>query len=116
MLGDEGRGIATIIEMAHATRLDFAIGSTGLMRQALSQAIHHSTNRRAFQRRLIDLPVMRNVVADLAVESEAMMWMSMRLALALDRSEEDRAEARLSRICTPVGGGTRMPRRQRLHR
>ena len=102
MLGDEGRGIRTIIEMAHATRLDFAIGSAGLMRQALSQAIYHTTNRRAFQRGLIDLPIMRNVIADLAVESEAIMWMSMRLARALDRSETDRTEALLSRICTPV--------------
>jgi len=102
MLGEEGRGIRTIIEMAHVTRLDFAVGSSGLMRQALSQAIHHTSHRRAFQRGLIDLPIMRNVVADLAVESEAMMWMSMRLAQALDRSEADRAEALLSRICTPV--------------
>ena len=73
MLGDKGRGIRTIIEMAHATRLDFAIGSSGLMRQALSQAVHHTSNRRAFQRGLIDLPVMRNVVADLALESEGLM-------------------------------------------
>jgi len=102
LLGDEGRGIRTIIEMAHATRLDFAIGSSGLMRQALSQAVHHTANRRAFQRSLVDLPLMRNVVADLAVESEAMMWMSMRLAYALDRSEADRGQALLSRICTPV--------------
>ncbi len=102
MLGGEGRGIRTIIEMAHATRLDFAIGSSGLMRQALSQAVHHTGNRRAFQRSLIDLPLMRNVVADLAVESEALLWMSMRLAAALDRSGVDRAEALLSRICTPV--------------
>jgi len=102
MLGDEGGGIRTIIEMAHLTRLDFAIGSTGLMRQALSQAIHHTTNRRAFQRGLIDLPIMRNVIADLAVESEAMTWMSMRLAYALDRSNADQAEALLSRICTPM--------------
>jgi putative acyl-CoA dehydrogenase len=103
MLGDEGRGIRTIIEMAHVTRLDFAIGSSGLMRQALSQAIHHTTNRRAFQRSLIDLPIMRNVVADLAVESEALMWMSMRLAAALDAGERgDRTEALLSRIATPV--------------
>ncbi len=102
MLGEEGRGIRTIIEMAHVTRLDFAIGSSGLMRQALSQAIHHTTNRRAFQRSLVDLPIMRNVVADLAVESEAMMWMSMRLASALDREHEDRAEGLLSRICTPM--------------
>ncbi len=63
LLGDEGRGIRTIIEMAHATRLDFAIGSSGLMRQALSQAVHHTSNRRAFQRSLVDLPLMRNVVA-----------------------------------------------------
>ncbi len=102
MLGDEGSGIRTIIEMAHVTRLDFAIGSSGLMRQALSQAIHHTANRRAFQRSLVDLPIMRNVVADLSVESEAMMWMSMRLADALDRSEAEPEEALLSRICTPV--------------
>lgn len=102
MLGEEGRGIRTIIEMAHVTRLDFAIGSSGLMRQALSQAIHHTTNRRAFQRSLVDLPIMRNVVADLAVESEAMMWMSMRLAAALDREHADRTEGLISRICTPV--------------
>ncbi|QCI69475.1 acyl-CoA dehydrogenase [Phreatobacter stygius] len=102
MLGEDGKGIRTGIEMAHVTRLDFAVGSSGLMRQALSQAIHHTTNRRAFQRSLVDLPIMRNVVADLAVESEALMWMSMRLAFALDRSDEDRFEQLLSRICTPV--------------
>lgn len=103
MLGEEGRGIRTIIEMAHVTRLDFAIGSSGLMRQALSQTVHHTTNRRAFQRGLVDLPIMRNVVADLAVESEAMVWMCMRLAAALDAGERgDRAEALLSRIATPV--------------
>jgi putative acyl-CoA dehydrogenase len=102
MLGEEGRGIRTIIEMAHLTRLDFAIGSCGLMRQALSHAIHHTTNRRAFQRSLIDLPIMRNVVTDLAIESEALMWMSLRLAAALDREHVDRSEGLLSRICTPV--------------
>src|SRR4029077_12769079 len=58
--------------------------------------------RRAVQRSLIDQPIMRNVIADLALESEAMMWMSMRLALALDRSEADQGEALLSRICTPM--------------
>ena len=102
MLGEDGRGIRTIIEMAHMTRLDFAIGSSGLMRQALSQAIHHTSNRRAFQRNLVDLPIMRSVVADLAVESEAMLWLSLRLAAALDRSAADPAEALLSRIATPV--------------
>ena len=84
------------------TRLDFAVGSSGLMRQALSQTIHHTANRRAFQKSLIDQPIMRNVVADLAVESEALMWMSLRLARALDRSQADPGERLLSRICTPV--------------
>ena len=88
--------------MAHATRLDFAVGSSGLMRQALSQA-HHATNRRAFQCHLADLPVIRSVLADLAVESEAMMWMSMRVAAALDAAERgDRAEGLLARVATPV--------------
>ena len=100
MLGEEGRGIRTIIEMAHVTRLDFAVGSSGLMRQALSQAVHHTGNRRAFQRNLLDLPLMRNVVADLAVESEAMTWMSLRLAATLDAGDE--REALLGRIATPV--------------
>jgi putative acyl-CoA dehydrogenase len=72
------------------------------MRQALSQVVHHTTHRRAFQRGLIDLPIMRNVVADLAVESEALVWMSMRLAAAFDRAETDRAEGLLSRIGTPI--------------
>jgi putative acyl-CoA dehydrogenase len=102
MLGEDGRGIRTIIEMAHHTRLDFAVGSSGLMRQALSQAVHHVTRRRAFQRSLVDLPIMRNVVADLALECEAMMWLSLRLAASLDRSATDPAEALLSRLCTPV--------------
>jgi putative acyl-CoA dehydrogenase len=102
MLGEEGRGIRTIIEMAHLTRFDIAVGSAGLMRQALTQAIHHTTNRRAFQRGLIDQPIMRNVIADLAVESEAMMWLSMCLAHAIDRSETNRAEGLLSRIGAPV--------------
>jgi putative acyl-CoA dehydrogenase len=88
--------------MAHLTRLDFAVGSSGLIRQALSQAIHHTHNRRAFQRSLIDLPIMENVVADLAVESEALMWMSMRLSSALDSSNGSPSELLLSRICTPV--------------
>ena len=102
LLGEEGHGIRTIIEMAHLTRLDFAIGSAGLMRQALGQAIHHVANRRAFQRRLVDLPIMRNVVADLALEAEALMWLGLRLAAALDRSETSEAERLLSRIVTPA--------------
>ncbi|HKY94666.1 MAG TPA: acyl-CoA dehydrogenase family protein [Kiloniellales bacterium] len=102
MVGEEGRGIATCIEMAHLTRLDFAVGSAGLMRQAVSQAINHTSTRRAFQRSLVDQPIMRAVVADLAVESEAMLWLTLRLIHALDRSESERAEALLSRIGTPI--------------
>ncbi|WP_366556567.1 acyl-CoA dehydrogenase family protein [Aquibaculum sediminis] len=102
MVGEEGRGIRTIIEMAHLTRLDFAVGSSGLMRQALSHALHHVRKRRAFQRSLVDLPIMRNVAADLAVESEAMMWMSLRLAHAADRSQESESERLLARIATPM--------------
>jgi alkylation response protein AidB-like acyl-CoA dehydrogenase len=82
MLGEEGHGIRTIVEMAHLTRLDFGIGSAGLMRQAL----HYVSNRRAFQRSLVDLPVMRNVLADLAGEAETLMWMGLPLALALERA------------------------------
>ncbi len=102
MIGEEGRGIRAIIEMAHLTRLDFAVGSAGLMRQALSQAIHHTTNRTAFQKRLIDQPIMRVVVADLAVESEAMLWMTLRLAATLDGEHEDEHERLLGRIATPM--------------
>lgn len=102
MLGEEGHGIRTCIEMAHLTRLDFAIGSSGLARLAVSQAIHHTSSRRAFQRSLVDLPVMRSVVADLCLESEGLMWLSLRLAAALDNSERDEAERLLSRIATPM--------------
>jgi alkylation response protein AidB-like acyl-CoA dehydrogenase len=98
MLGEEGHGIRTIVEMAHLTRLDFGIGSAGLMRQAL----HYVSNRRAFQRSLVDLPVMRNVLADLAGEAETLMWMGLPLALALERAGTSEAERLLSRIATPV--------------
>ncbi|WP_420394311.1 acyl-CoA dehydrogenase family protein [Acuticoccus sp.] len=101
LVGEEGRGIRAIIEMAHLTRLDFAVGSAGLMRQALSQAIHHTRNRTAFQRRLVDLPIMRSVVADLAVESEAATWLTLRLASTLDAGD-DAHERLLGRIATPV--------------
>ncbi len=102
MVGEDGRGIRTIIEMGHLTRLDFAVGSAGLMRQALSQAIHHTTNRCAFQKRLIDQPIMANVLSDLAIESEAMMWMTLRLAKTLDHENEDEHERLLGRIATPM--------------
>ncbi len=71
MVGEPGRGIRAGLETNHYTRLDFAVGSAGLMRQAVAQAAHHAANRRDFQRALIDQPIMANVVADLALEAEA---------------------------------------------
>ena len=70
-MGEEGRGVQTIIEMVNHTRLDCAIAGAGLMRQALAQAVHHARHRAAFGKLLIDQPLMRNVLADLAIESEA---------------------------------------------
>ena len=102
LVGEEGRGIRTLIEMAHLTRLDFAVGSAGLMRQAVAQALHHTSNRRAFQKRLIDQPIMTRVVADLALEAEAMMWMGLRLAATLDREAGCERERLLGRIATPM--------------
>jgi putative acyl-CoA dehydrogenase len=100
-VGEEGRGIPTIIEMANYTRLDCALGTSGLMRQAVAQAAHHASYRTAFQRKLIDQPLMRNVVADLAVEAEAAMRMSLRLARAYDRPD-DVAETSFARLVTPA--------------
>jgi putative acyl-CoA dehydrogenase len=84
MVGEEGRGVPTIIEMATYTRLDCVIGSAALMRAALVQAIHHARHRMAFNRLLADQPLMRNVLADLALESEAATVLFMRLARAFD--------------------------------
>jgi putative acyl-CoA dehydrogenase len=104
MIGDEGRGVPTIIEMANYTRLDCVIGSAALMRAALVQAIHHARHRAAFGKRLVQQPLMQNVLADLALESEAATVLFMRLARAFDAnpaaaSPEDRA---WRRIVTPA--------------
>lgn len=101
LIGEEGRGIPIIIEMSNLTRLDCAIGSAGLIRQAVTQAIHHAGHRTAFQRKLVDQPVMTNLLADLALESEAATTLALRLAAAYDR-EGDPAEALLARLLTPV--------------
>ncbi|MGW1436073.1 acyl-CoA dehydrogenase family protein [Streptomyces griseus] len=96
-VGEEGRGVRTIIEMVAATRLDCVVGSAALMRQAVSQAVHHSAYRRAFGGLLIDKPLMRNVLADLALESEAATVLAMRLAAAYDEdTAEERAFLRLA--------------------
>lgn len=100
LIGEEGRGIPTIIEMGNHTRLDCAVGSAGLMRQAVAQAIHHAKHRTAFQKRLVDHALMTNVLADMALESEAATALAMRLARAYD--EEDEAALAFRRIVTPA--------------
>ncbi len=96
-LGDEGAGVQTIIEMVHHTRLDTAIAPAGLMRAALSEAHHWVRHRTAFQRRLIDQPLVRAVLADLALDWESALTLGMRVAKAFEgRSPEDRSFARIS--------------------
>lgn len=115
-VGEEGRGVRTIIEMVAATRVDCVVGSAALMRQSVAQAVHHAAYRRAFGGELIDKPLMRNVLADLALESEAATTLALRLAAAQDAvqstgSEAERAFLRLAvptakywvtKRCTPV--------------
>ncbi len=100
MVGEDGRGIRTILEMVQHTRLDCVIASAGLMRQAVAQALHHTAHRTAFGRSLRDQPLMRNVLADLAIESEAATALALRLARAFDVSAEDEAERAFARIAT----------------
>ena len=102
-VGDEGRGIATIIEMVNHTRLDCIGGSAALMRAAFAQAAHHARYRRAFGARLAEQPLMRNVLADLALESEAATALLMRLAGAIDRAALDPHEAALARVGIALG-------------
>jgi putative acyl-CoA dehydrogenase len=104
LAGEEGRGVRTIVEMVNFTRLDCIVGSASGMRQAVAQAIHHAAHRSAFGKPLVDQPAMRNVLADLALESEAATWLFARLASACDRAAAgDEHEARLKRIGTAFG-------------
>ncbi|WP_386080510.1 isovaleryl-CoA dehydrogenase [Vreelandella sp. F11] len=102
MVGDEGRGVRTIIEMVAMTRYDCMIGSAAGMRQAIAQAIHHASHRHAFGARLSEQPLMQNVLADLAIESEAATTLMLRMARAMDHQDNEH-ERLLSRIATPVG-------------
>jgi putative acyl-CoA dehydrogenase len=102
MVGDEGRGVRTIIEMVAMTRYDCMIGSAAGMRQATAQAIHHASHRHAFGARLSEQPLMQNVLADLAIESEAATTLMLRMARAMDQQDNEH-ERLLSRIATPVG-------------
>src|SRR5579885_3395499 len=102
LIGEEGRGIPTIIEMVNHTRLDCALSSAALMRQAVLQAMHHCRYRSAFGKRLIDQPLMNNVLADLSLESEAALQLAMRVARSYDRAASDEGEALFKRIASAV--------------
>jgi len=102
MIGEDGRGIATLIGMAHLTRFDIVVACAGIMRAALNQALNHADHRSAFGRRLAEQPLMQNVLADLAMESEAATLLAFRLAHAFDRSGDDEKERLLVRPMTPV--------------
>ncbi len=102
LIGEEGRGIAAIMEMVRHTRLDCALGSAASMRKAVAEATHHAAHRWAFGRLLIDQPLMRNVLADLCLESEAATALALRLAHAFDRSPEDAREQKFARIATAI--------------
>ncbi len=101
-VGEEGRGIREILSHSHLTRLDFAIGSAGLMRQALTLALRHTTSRKAFGTSIADRPMMSNVLADMAVEVEAATLMSLRVAKATDLMQGSEHERLLARVATPA--------------
>ncbi|MFZ3361584.1 MAG: isovaleryl-CoA dehydrogenase, partial [Xanthobacteraceae bacterium] len=101
-VGEEGAGIRTILHMVQLTRLDCAIASAGLMRMALAQALYHCRRRSVFGKRLYDQPMMRSVLADMALEIEAAVALVFRLARALDRAAHDASEAAYARVMTPA--------------
>ena len=103
LVGEEGRGVATILQMVALTRQDCLIGSASLMRQALVQALHHTRHRHAFGKSLAEQPLMRSVLADLALESEAATALTFRVARAVDASSRDPAEAAFARLTTALG-------------
>ncbi len=102
LVGEEGRGVPTIIEMVNHTRLDCVVGAAAGMRQAVAQATHHARHRRAFGRDLADHPLMEQVLADLAVESEAATAVALRLARAYDEAPVDAGEKAFGRLATAV--------------
>ena len=101
-LGEEGRGVRTIIEMVQLTRLDCAIASAGQMRMGLAQAAHHARHRTVFQRKLVDQPMMRSVLADMALELEGAVALVMRLCRSFDQMAGDPKEAARARVLTPA--------------
>jgi putative acyl-CoA dehydrogenase len=103
MVGFEGRGVATILNMVAMTRFDCMIGSSSGMRQAVAQALHHCAHRKAFGSLLTQQPLMQNVLADLVIEQEAALALTMRVARALDAADDNAAEKMLVRMGTAVG-------------
>ena len=103
MVGEEGRGVRTIIDMVQGNRIYCCVASAALMRQGLVQALHHTSHRSAFQKRLIQQPLMRNLLADLALESEAALALGLRIARAMDEAAENESAAALARIGTAIG-------------
>src|SRR4030095_231581 len=101
LIGEEGRGVPSIIEMVTGTRLDGAVASCGLMRLAVANAVHHCRHRTVFQKRLVDQPLMQQVLADLALDVEAATAVSFRLARSFDRASDTHAAA-WRRLMTPV--------------
>jgi len=102
LVGEEGRGVPQILAMGTMTRLDCALGTSALMRHALSLALNHTTQRKAFGKALIQQPLMQNVLADLALESEAATALALRLARSFDRAATDEHERVMQRLLTPV--------------
>jgi len=102
MVGEEGRGVPTIIEMVNHTRLDCVIGSSAIMRQAVAQATHHTAHRSAFGKVLNEQPLMQNVLADLALESEAATATMIRLARAYDDARNNDQNSQFTRIATAI--------------
>jgi putative acyl-CoA dehydrogenase len=102
LVGEEGRGVQTIIEMVNCTRLDCLIAAAALMRQGALQAVHHARHRKTFGKRLVEHPLMQNVLADLILESEAATLLMMRLAKAFDARHADEQERGFARIATAI--------------
>ena len=102
MIGEEGNGVKTIVEMINHTRLDCLIGSAGLMRQSVAQALHHARYREAFGKRLAEQPLQRNVLTDLVLESEAATALMMRLAGIYDEAAQNPERVPLRRLCTAL--------------
>ncbi len=103
LIGEEGRGVANIIEMVRHTRLDCSIGAAASMRRAVSEALHHTQHRYAFGKKLIDQPLMKNVLADLCIEAEAATALTMRIAHSFDAAANNEMQRAFNRIGTAIG-------------